>query len=51
VNSIVDDSYIGKDAEMRFSTKIRFGTYKWNAKQKVKEDHIISPEDIQAHKV
>jgi hypothetical protein len=51
VNSIVDASYIGKDAETRFTTKIRFGTYKWNAKQKVNEDHIISPQDVQAHMV
>jgi hypothetical protein len=48
---IVDKSYIGKTPKAHFAEYIRFGTYKLNSKTKVKEDHIISPEDMQAHKV
>jgi hypothetical protein len=56
VNNIVEESYIVKDGHkidytsMRYtSKKIRFGTYK--EKNRVPEDHCITPEDMQAHKV
>jgi hypothetical protein len=57
VNKVLDESYTKTNLKRQnydqthFTTQIHFGTYKLNANQKVKEDHIISAEDIQAHKV
>jgi hypothetical protein len=51
VKKLVEEKYTGKKAKVQFGLLIQFGTYKLNSETEEKENYIISPEDMQAHKV